>query len=107
MLAELATELSLDLLELDGRHVDTRPAIDLRLVADDLAAKGLGEAADGLAEVALEELDDRRGEVQLVRALEHVLLLDSVLDHPLREVADYFVRWRDLKPYSAVVNASI
>ena len=63
MLAELAAKLGFDLFELDGREAGTGPALDLRLVADDLAAKRLGEAADGLAEVALEELDDGRREV--------------------------------------------
>ena len=88
MLAKLGAEFSLDLLEVERRHARARPAVDARLVADDLAAQRLGEAADGLAEVALEELDDRRREVELVGALEHVLLRDTVLDHPLGEVAD-------------------
>ena len=107
MLAKLGAEFSLDLLEVQRRKVGTRPAVNSGLVPDDLGAEGLWEPADWLAEVALEELDDRRGEVQLVRALEHVLLRDAVLDHPLRKVTDDFGRWRDLKPYSAVVNASI
>ena len=58
VLAELATELSLDLLKFNGRKANTRPAINLRLVADNLATKGLWEAADGLAKVTLEELHD-------------------------------------------------
>lgn len=58
MLAELAAELRLDLLELDGSKARSRTALDPGLVADDLAAKGLGEASNGLAEVALEELDN-------------------------------------------------
>lgn len=102
MLAELATEFSLDLLELDGRQVDTRPAIDLRLVADDLATKRLREATNWLTEIALEELDDRRREVQLVRAFQNILLRNTILHHPLRKVANNLGRGGDLDDVSAL-----
>ena len=74
MLAKLGAQLRLCLLEVNRCQVRAWPAIDLGLVPDDLGPEWLGEASDGLTKVALEELDDRRGEVELVRALEHLLL---------------------------------
>ena len=56
MLAEFATELSLNLLEVNRCKAGTRPAVDSRLVADDLATKGFWEATNGLSKVTLEEL---------------------------------------------------
>lgn len=56
VLAELATELGLDLLEFNGCKASTGSAVNSGLVADDLGAKGLWEATDGLAKVTLEEL---------------------------------------------------
>ena len=88
MLAKLGAEFSLDLLEVQRRKVGTRPAVDSGLVPDDLGAEGLWEPADWLAEVALEELDNGRGEVELLRALEHVVLGQVVVRHELCEVAD-------------------
>ena len=97
MLAKLTAEFRLDLLELDGCQPSTRPSINLWLIPDDLAAKRFREAADGLAEVPLEELDYRRREVKLVCAIKDVLLREVVLDQPLREVSNDLRRGRDLE----------
>ena len=101
MLAELAPELSLERLEVDRLHVRARATIDARLITDDLAPERFREATDWLAEVALEELDNGRGEVELLRALEHVVLGQVVVRHELREVADDLGRGRDLDDVAA------
>ena len=102
MLAILGAKLSLDLLEVQRRKIGTWPAVDSGLVPDDLGAEGLWEAADGLAEVALEELDDGGGEVECIGTLEDILLCDLVGCHPLREVTDHLRRRRDLDDVTAL-----
>ena len=94
--SELGAQLGLDLLEVQGCELGTGAAVDAGLVADDLGAQGLGKAANRLPEVALEELDDGRGEVELLGARDDVVLGEFVLRHPLREVADDLRRRRDL-----------
>ena len=74
VLSVFASELRLDLLEVQWSKARTGPAVDSGLVPDDLGAEGLWETADWLAEVALEELDDGRREVELLGAVENVLL---------------------------------
>lgn len=74
VLAKLATEFRLDLLEVDRSQSNTGTSVNLGFVTDDLAAKGLGESADRLAKVPLEELDNRRREVKLVCTVQNVLL---------------------------------
>ena len=102
MLAKLGAEFSLDLLEVQRRKVGTRPAVDSGLVPDDLGAEGLWEAADWLAEVALEELDDGRGEVEGIGPLEDFLLRELVGGHPLGKVANNLRRGRDLDDVAAL-----
>lgn len=58
VLSKLAPQLGLDLLEVQGRQVGPGTTIDPRLVPNDLGPEGLGETADGLTKVSLEELDD-------------------------------------------------
>ena len=96
VLAKLAAQLRLRLLEVNRWQVGAWPAIDPGLVPDDLRPEWLREASDGLTKVPLEELDDRRGEVELVRALEHLFLRELVGYHPLREVTDDLRRGSDL-----------
>ena len=74
MLAELGTELRLDLLEIERLEARARSTVDPGLVPDDLRPQRLREPADGLTEVSLEELDDGRGEVELLGALDDVFL---------------------------------
>ena len=102
MLAKLGAEFSLDLLEVQRRKVGTRPAVDSGLVPDDLGAEGLWEPSDWLAEVALEELDDGRGEVEGVGPLEDFLLRELVGSHPLGEVANNLRGGRDLDDVAAL-----
>ena len=97
VLAVLAAELGLDLLEIHRLETSTRSALNPGLVPDDLRPEWLREASDGLTKVPLEELDDRRGEVELVRALEHLFLRELVGYHPLREVTDDLRRGCDLR----------
>ena len=101
MLAVLGTEFSLDLLKVQRLETGTGPTVDSRLVPDNLASQRFREATDWLAEVALEELDNGRGEVELLRALEHVVLGQVVVRHELREVADDLGRRRDLDDVAA------
>jgi hypothetical protein len=107
VLAKLGTQLSLELLEVDRLNISTRTAINALLVTDNHRAQGLGEATDGLAKVTLEELDDGRGEVELVCALEHVLLAEGVGRHPLREVTNDLGRGRDLDDVAALDGSHI
>ena len=102
MLAILGAKLSLDLLEVQRRKVGTWPAVDSGLVPDDLGAEGLWEAADWLAEVALEELDDGRREVEGIGPLEDFLLRELVGRHPLGKVANNLRRGRDLDDVAAL-----
>ena len=97
MLSELATKLCLDLLELNGRESSSRPAVNFRLVTDDFATKRFREPANRLSKVSLEELDNRGREIKLVCAVNDVLLRETVLDHPLREVTDDLRRGCDLR----------
>lgn len=73
MLAELGTELLLDLPEFDRRHALSRSSFDLGLIADDLASERLREASNRLTKVALEEFDDRCGEVKSFGTVQDVL----------------------------------
>ena len=61
-----------------------------------MRAKRLREAADGLAEVALEEFDDRDGEVERLGLVDDVLPRQLVRDEELGEIADDLGRRRDL-----------
>ena len=74
MLAELGAQVGLDLLEVERLERNTWATVDTRQITDDVRAEWLGEAADWLAKVTLEELDDRRGEIECWGFLEYVLL---------------------------------
>lgn len=63
MLPELASKLCLNFLQLQRLEGGTRTSVNLGLVSDDVGAEGFRESADRLAEITLEELDHRRGEV--------------------------------------------
>ena len=102
MLAKLATEFCLDLLEVNGLEARARATLDPRLVANNLAAKRLRETANRLTKVALEELHNGGREVQLVGAVQHILLGEAVLNHPLRKVSDDLGGRRDLDNISAL-----
>lgn len=97
MLAELAAKISFDFLEVQWLQAGARSAVDALLIPDDLSAQGLGEAANRLPEVTLEELHHRRREVKPVRPLQDVLLRELIGCHPLGEVADHLGGGRDLQ----------
>ena len=88
MLAELGAELSLDLLEVERLKTGTRSAVNSRLVPDDLASQRFRESSNGLAEIALEEFNDRRREVKFLSTVEDVFFGELVGSHPLRKVTN-------------------
>ena len=106
MLAELSPQFRLDLLEVEGLHGGTRTPVDPRLVADDHASQRLRETPNGLAEVALEKLDDGRREVEFPSALQDVLLREVVGSQPLGEVSDDLGRWCNLDDVTALSKVS-
>lgn len=97
MLAELGAELSLDLLEVKGFKACAGTTVDSRLVPNDVAAERLGESSHRLAKVALEELNNRGGEVEFLSPSNDVLLGQLVGCHPLCEVTNNLRRRRDLQ----------
>lgn len=101
MFAKLASEFCFDLLEVEGLKAGTRAAVDPGLVPDNVGAQWLGEASNGLTEVSLEELDDRRWEVQLISTLQDILLGETVRRHPLGEITNDLGGWCDLSLVSA------
>ena len=96
MFAELRAQVSFDLLKVERFHRCSRTLVNTRLVTDDVRAEWLGEPADGLAEVSLEEFDDRGGEVERLGLFEHVFFAEVVRSHPLSEVTDHLGRGRNL-----------
>ena len=88
VLSVFASELRLDLLEVQWSKARTGPAVDSGLVPNDLATEGFREATNRLSEVTLEELNDRRGEVQLICTGDNVVFGDVVLGHPLSKVTN-------------------
>ena len=88
MLSELTSQLCLDFPEIQWLEGNPRTTVDPRFVPDDMGPKGLGEPACRLAEITLEELHNRRGEIQLFGSIEDVLLREGVGSHPLSEVSD-------------------
>lgn len=102
MLAELGTELLLNLPEVERRHALSRSSFNLGLVADDLASEWLREASDGLTEVTLEEFDDGCWEVKSFGTVQDILGGEVVRGHPLSEVANGLGGWGDFDDVSAL-----
>jgi hypothetical protein len=67
MLAKFAPQFGLDLLEVQRSQTSSWTSINPWLVPDDPTPQRFREATNGLSEIALEELDDRRREVKLFR----------------------------------------
>lgn len=76
--AELAPQLSLDLLEVQRLHRCSRTSIDPGLIPDNLGTERLWEASHRLSKVALEELDNRRWEIKMLSTVEDILLAEGV-----------------------------
>jgi hypothetical protein len=78
VLSELAAEFCLDLLEVQRLHGCTGTPIDPWLVSDDIGTKRLRETSHGLPEIPLEELDNRRREIELICTVKDVLFGERV-----------------------------
>lgn len=105
VLAKAATQVSLDPLEVQGLHGGTGTTVDSWFVADDLGAKGFRESSNWLTKIALEELHNRRREVELVCAIENVLGSEIVGSHPLGKVSDNLGRWCNLDDVPALIDS--
>ncbi len=90
MFSVLGPKFCFDLLEVERLKARAWSTIDPGLVPNNLRSKRLGEPADWLTKISLEELDDRRWEVQLISALEDILLGELVRGQPLGKVTDNF-----------------
>lgn len=88
VLAELFTQLGLDLLKVERLHGQSRSTSDSRSVTDNLGSQRFGETAVRLSEVTLEEFDHAFREVQAVSLFENLLLRQVVRDHELGKVTD-------------------
>jgi hypothetical protein len=96
VLAELAAQLRLDLLEVQRFQGGTRTSIDLLFISDNAGAQGLRESSHRLSKIALEELNNGRREVKMFGTLQHLLLGKGVRCHPLSKIANDFRRRCDL-----------
>jgi hypothetical protein len=88
VLAKFTPQVGLDPLEVQRSQSSSRTSIDPWFVPDDLTPQRFWEATNRLSEIALEELDDRRREVKLVRTREDIGLGERILCHPLSKVPD-------------------
>lgn len=88
MFSELAPEFCFDLLEVEWLKTCSGTTVDPGLVPNDLGSQRLWEAADGLTKITLEELDNRRREVQLVSAFQNILLRELIGGQPLGKVTN-------------------
>jgi hypothetical protein len=103
MLSKFAPQVGLDLLEVQRCQGGSRTTIDPRLVSNDPSPQGLRETTVGLPQIALEEVNYRRREVELVCAFEDLSFGKRVLCHPLGKVSDDLGRWRDFDDIAALI----
>jgi hypothetical protein len=89
VLAKLFSQFSLDFLELQWLHCQTRSSSDPLSVSDNLGSKWLREPTIRFTEVSLEELDNTLGEVQAVGLFENLVLCEIVGHHELGKVTYY------------------
>lgn len=92
---KFAPQLCLDLLEVQGLHGGARTSIDSGFIPDNLGAERLWEASHRLSEVALEELDNGRREIELISTSEDIRLGERVRCHPLGEITNDLRRRRN------------
>jgi len=90
MLAKLGPQFCFNLLEIKRLHRRTRSSIDPRLVPDNLRTQRLRETSDRLTQVALEELDYGRREIEFRGTSEDISFGERVGSHPLGEITDDF-----------------
>ena len=89
MLPELGAKIGFHLPEVHRRESSTGASIDLRFASDNMCPKRFWEAAIWLAQLALEVLDNRLREVEVLCAVENLLLAERIGGHPLGKVAYY------------------
>jgi hypothetical protein len=104
MLAKSAPQVYFNLLEVQRSKARSGTSIDPWLISDDLTPQRFREATKGLPKIALEEVDDRRGEVQLPRTFEDIGLGQRILCHPLSEVSDHLGRRRNFDDIAALAE---
>ena len=106
MFSELGTEIGLHLSEVHRRERSTGAPINLRFASDDMRPKRFWETAIWLTQLALEELDDRLWEVEVLCAVEDILFAERVGGHPLRKVAYCLGRGCDFDDIAALSERS-
>jgi hypothetical protein len=72
MFTKFASQVGLNFLEVQRCQTNSWTSINPWLVPNDLTPQWLGEATNRLSKIALEEVDNRRREVQLIRTLEDI-----------------------------------
>lgn len=70
VLPKFAPQIGLNLLDVQGSHASSRTPVDPWFVPDNIGPQRFREATNGLSQIALEELNDRRREVELICTLE-------------------------------------
>ena len=103
MLSKATAQFLFDLLEVKGFHRGTRSSINARLITDDFGAERLREATNRLSKIALEELDNRRGEVKFLSAVLNILRREIVRGHPLGKVTNNLGRRSDFNDIATEV----
>jgi hypothetical protein len=106
MLPELGTKIGFHLPEVHRRERNTGAPIDPRFVSDNMRPKRFWEAAIWLTQLALEELDDRLREVEVLCAVEDILPAERIGGHPLGKVAYYLGRGCDFDDITALSERS-
>jgi hypothetical protein len=81
-------QFRLDLFELQRLHIKSRSTINPLFASDDVASERFGESTVRLSEVTLEELYDRRWEIELGSLVDYVLFGEIVGNHELGEITD-------------------
>ena len=106
MFPELGTEIGLHLPEIHRRERSTGASINPRFVSDNMRPKRFWEAAIWLTQLALEELDDRLWEVEVLCTVEDILFAERIGGHPLRKIAYYLGRGCDFDDIAALSERS-